>query len=74
MSQFTRKTRKKLQILGKFAFLCFTFISFAFFYGLKESFINLIVSESTKKGGLNLRISFWKRKFKDFETKLSLFH
>ena len=57
-------TNSRLSILRDFAEMHIEFQSF-----LQSS----LLGESAKKGHLNFRVSLRKRKFKDFETRHSLF-
>ena len=56
---------QRLAILRDFAEVCIEFRSFL---------QSLLLRESTKKGRLNFRVSLWERKFKDIETRRSLFY
>ena len=59
-----RHTNPRFAILRDVAKLCVEF---------RRILQSSLLRESTKKGGLNFRVSPWKRKFKDFEARRSLF-
>ena len=59
-----RHKNQRLATLRDFAEVCIEFRGF-----LQSS----LLRKSTKKGRLNFRVSLWKKKFKDFKTRGSLF-